>query len=61
MLVNSASKVLTKGVALIMADRNFTIPRLTFVYVDIEKLLEGEEKFIQELKSNAQQGLEVGK
>ena len=59
LLVNSKSKVLTKGVALVMRDRNFSIPRLSLVFVDIEKLIEGEEKVIQELKSNAEQGLEV--
>ena len=61
LLVNSKSKVLTKGVALRMEDRNFRIPRLSLVFVDIEKLIEGEEKVIQELKSNAEQGLEVRK
>ena len=59
MLVNSRSKVLTKGVVLKMSDRNFTIPTVAFVFVDIEKLVEGEEKFIQELKNNAEEGLEV--
>ena len=61
MLVNSRSKVLTKGVVLAMRDRNFRIPRLTLVFVNIEKIIEGEEKFIQELKSNAEEGLEVSK
>ena len=61
MLVNSRSKVLTKGVVLAMRDRNFRIPRLTLLFVNIEKLIEGEEKFIQELKSNAEEGLEVSK
>ena len=44
-----------------MRDRNFRIPRLTLVFVNIEKIIEGEEKFIQELKSNAEEGLEVSK
>lgn len=59
LLVNSRSKVLTKGVVLKMSDRNFTIPTVAFVFVDIEKLVEGEEKFIQELKNNAEEGLEL--
>ena len=42
-----------------MSDRNFTIPTVAFVFVNIEKLVEGEEKFIQELKNNAEEGLEV--
>ena len=53
--------MLTKGVVLAMRDRNFRIPRLTLVFVNIEKIIEGEEKFIQELKSNAEEGLEVSK
>ena len=59
LLVNSQSKVLTKGVLLSMRDRNFIIPRLTLVFVNIEKMIEGEEKFIQEMKSNTEEGLEV--
>ena len=59
LLVNSQSKVLTKGVLLSMRDRNFIIPRLTLVFVNIEKMIEGEEKVIEEMKSNAEEGLEV--
>ena len=59
LLVNSQSKVLTKGVLLSMRDRNFIIPRLTLVFVNIEKMIEGEERFIQEMKRNAEEGLEV--
>ena len=57
--MNSQSKVLTKGVLLSMRDRNFIIPRLTLVFVNIEKMIEGEEKVIEEMKSNAEEGLEV--
>ena len=59
LLVKSKSKVLTKGVVLSMRDRNFVIPRLTLVFVNIEKMIDNEEKFIQEMKSNAEEGLEV--
>ena len=59
LLMNSQSKVLTKGVLLSMRDRNFIIPRLTLVFVNIEKMIEGEEKVIEEMKSNAEEGLEV--
>ena len=59
LLVNSRSKALTKGVVLNMKDRNFTIPRVSLVFVNIERLIDGEEKLIQELKSNAEVGLEV--
>ena len=51
--------MLTKGVVLSMRDRNFVIPRLTLVFVNIEKMIDNEEKFIQEMKSNAEEGLEV--
>ena len=59
LLVHSRSKALTKGVVLNMKDRNFTIPRVSLVFVNIERLIDGEEKLIQELKSNAEEGLEV--
>ena len=42
-----------------MKDRNFTIPRVSLVFVNIERLIDGEEKLIQELKNNVEQGLEV--
>ena len=42
-----------------MKDRNFKIPAVSLVFVNIERLINGEEKLIQELKSNAEQGLEV--
>ena len=59
LMVNSRSKALTKGVVLNMKDRNFTIPRASLEFVNIERLIDEEEKLIQELKSNAEEGLEV--
>ena len=57
LLDQSIAKAVTKGLLL---NKRMRVPSFEMVFVNIEDIVQGEERFLAEMKANMLEGIEVG-
>ena len=57
LLEQSVSKAVTKGMLL---NKRMRAPNIETIFVNIEDIVQGEERFLAEMKANMLRGIEVG-